>query len=151
MKSILRALLVVSFCFGGGALAQQAQTNAQQDDSSAASSEASPEQATEAERNTAPYDDKLLRLSEVLGSIHYLRALCGANEGAKWRERMSAIIVSEEPGPERKARLVAHFNRGYRAFDQTYDTCTPSALLAADRYLKEGVRLSTQITSRYGR
>ena len=99
----------------------------------------------------APYDDKLLRLSEVLGSIHYLRALCGANEGNKWRDRMGEIVVSEEPGPKRKARLISSFNRGYRAFNATYSTCTPSALLAADRYMQEGASLAGQITSRYGR
>lgn len=102
-------------------------------------------------KTAAPYDDKLLRLSEVLGSIHYLRALCGAGEGGKWRGWMADILAAEKPNDGRKARLVARFNRGFKAFDQTYTTCTPSALLAADRYVKEGVRLSSQITNRYGR
>ena len=103
------------------------------------------------EQTAAPYDDKLLRLSEVLGSIHYLRALCGAREGNRWRDRMGEIIKSETPEPAREARLIARFNRGYRAFDQTYSSCTNSALVAANRYIKEGVLLSSQITSRYGR
>lgn len=103
------------------------------------------------EQTAAPYDDKLLRLSEVLGSIHYLRALCGAREGNKWRDHMSEIIKSEAPEPAREARIIARFNRGYRAFDQTYGSCTNSALTAANRYMKEGVLLSSQITSRYGR
>lgn len=99
----------------------------------------------------APYDVKLLRLSEVLGSIHYLRALCGAKEGTKWRDQMSAIIKAEKPKAKRKQRLIARFNRGYQAFNHTYTACTSSALLAAKRYMKEGVLLSSQITSRYGR
>ena len=28
--------------------------------------------------DSKPYDDKLLRLSEILGAVHYLRELCGA-------------------------------------------------------------------------
>ncbi len=100
---------------------------------------------------SAPYDDKLMRLAEVLGSIHYLRNLCGSGEGSKWRDHMSDIITAEEPPKERRARLIARFNRGFRAFDQTYSSCTQSALLAARRYQNEGVRLSSQITSRYGR
>ncbi|MEM9734369.1 MAG: TIGR02301 family protein [Pseudomonadota bacterium] len=99
----------------------------------------------------APYDDQLLRLSEVLGSIHYLRALCGANEGNQWRDAMGSLIATEEPGPNRRARLVSSFNRGYRAFSTTYTSCTPAALLAVDRYMKEGVSLTSQITGRYGR
>ncbi len=99
----------------------------------------------------APYDDKLLRLSEVLGSIHYLRALCGAKENGKWRDFMSKLIGAEEPGPKRRARLVARFNRGFRAFDGTYASCTPSARFASENYVKEGILLSSQITGRYGR
>lgn len=109
------------------------------------------EVATKPVELVAPYDDKLLRLSEILGSIHYLRALCGADEGNKWRASMSEIIIAEEPGPKRRAQLISRFNRGYRAFNSTYATCTPSALLAVDRYMKEGVLLSSQITGRYGR
>jgi uncharacterized protein (TIGR02301 family) len=37
--------------------------------------------------DTRPYDEKLLRLSEILGAVHYLRELCGANEGQSWRDR----------------------------------------------------------------
>ena len=99
----------------------------------------------------APYDDKLLRLSEILGSVHYLRALCGAKEDNKWRDTMSAILAAEQPGPNRRARLIAHFNRGYRTFNGSYSTCTASALLATERYMEEGAELSKQITQRYGR
>ncbi|MDD9910938.1 MAG: TIGR02301 family protein [Ahrensia sp.] len=98
----------------------------------------------------APYDDKLLRLAEVLGSIHYLRNLCQSGEGNKWREIMSSLLVSERPGPNRREQLVAHFNRGYRAFDQIYGTCTPAAVAAAERYRQEGSALAGQITQRYG-
>ncbi|MEE9314919.1 MAG: TIGR02301 family protein [Rhizobiaceae bacterium] len=99
----------------------------------------------------APYDVKMLRLSEVLGSIHYLRALCGAEEESKWRDVMSKLLAAEKPGPNRKARLIARFNRGYHAFDSTYSSCTASALLASERYTEEGALLANQIARRYGR
>ena len=98
----------------------------------------------------APYDDKLLRLSEILGAIHYLRALCGVEEDNRWRNTMNEIIESEDPGPIRRSQLISNFNRGYRTFRSTYSDCTPSARLAADRYLKEGASLASQITLRYG-
>ncbi len=99
----------------------------------------------------APYDEKLMRLSEVLGSIHYLRELCSANEGQLWRTKMAALIDVEQPQPARKQRMIARFNRGYGSFNRTYRTCTQSALLAVNRYMKEGVLLASQINSRYGR
>ena len=68
-----------------------------------------------------------MRLAEILGALHYLRALCGANEGQKWRDEMQALLDAEAPSGDRRNRLVANFNRGYRGFQQTYRTCTPAA------------------------
>ena len=44
-----------------------------------------------------PYDDQLLRLSEILGAVHYLRELCHAGEGTLWRDQMQALLDSEQP------------------------------------------------------
>src|SRR5262249_14313011 len=67
-----------------------------------------------AESAPAPYDRDLQRLAEILGALHYLRALCGANEGAKWRNEMQALVDAETPSGERRDKLIAGFNRGYR-------------------------------------
>ncbi|WP_110750894.1 TIGR02301 family protein [Phyllobacterium leguminum] len=96
-----------------------------------------------------PYEAKLTRLAEILGSLHYLRNLCG-EEGSEWRDRMNAIIAAEKPEEVRKARMTASFNRGYRAFSEIYTSCTDSAVAAIDRYMKEGESLSNEIGARYG-
>src|ERR1044072_4318231 len=75
----------------------------------------------------APYEGDLQRLSEILGALHYLRDLCGSREGQIWRNEMQALVDAEAPSGERRERLVASFNRGYRGFQQTYRTCTPAA------------------------
>jgi uncharacterized protein (TIGR02301 family) len=98
---------------------------------------------------TAPFDGDLQRLAEILGALHYLRAVCGANEGPKWRNEMQALVDAEAPDGERRRKIVASFNRGYRGFQQTYRTCTPAADLAIRRYLDEGARISREITARY--
>ena len=36
----------------------------------------------------APFDGELQRLAEILGTLHYLRGICGTNEGPKWRNEM---------------------------------------------------------------
>ncbi len=101
------------------------------------------------EGGPAPFDGDLCRLAEILGALHYLRALCGANEGQKWREPMQALLDAEAPSGERRARLVVNFNRGYSGFQQTYRSCTPAAGLAVRRYLEEGAKISREITARY--
>ncbi len=97
----------------------------------------------------APFEPDLMRLSEILGALQYLRALCGANEGQKWREQMQALIEAEASSTDRRNRMVANFNRGYRSFQQAYRSCTPAANVAVRRYLDEGSKISREITARY--
>jgi len=97
----------------------------------------------------APFDGDLARLAEILGALHYLRAVCGANDGAKWRNEMQALIDAEAPSGDRRRKIVAGFNRGYRGFQQTYRNCTPAADLAIRRYLDEGAKIARDITARY--
>ncbi len=97
----------------------------------------------------APFQPRLLRLAEVLGSLHYLRNLCG-EEGTQWRDQMQKLIEAETPDAELKARYVASFNRGYRSYEGTYVKCTASATEAIARFMKEGEELSRDIAVRYG-
>jgi uncharacterized protein (TIGR02301 family) len=96
-----------------------------------------------------PFDNDLRRLSEILGALHYLRALCGANEGQKWRNEMQALIDAETPSGARRSQMILSFNRGYRTFQQSYRSCTPPAEIAIRRYLEEGAKISREVTARY--
>ena len=89
-----------------------------------------------------PYDDKLMRLAEIMGAVHYLRELCSANEGQLWRERMKELLDAEGSSALRRARLTRSFNQGYRSYNRTYVTCTPSAQNAVNRFLSEGLQIS---------
>ena len=102
-----------------------------------------------AEDAAAPFDGDLQRLAEILGTLHYLRGICGTNEGGKWRNEMQALIDAETPSGDRRARMIAGFNRGYNGFQQTYRTCTPAALVAIRRYVDEGAKISRDLTARY--
>jgi uncharacterized protein (TIGR02301 family) len=97
----------------------------------------------------AAFEQNLLRLAEVLGSLHYLRNLCG-EKGDSWRKEMETLLQTEEPDEVRKARFVASFNRGYRSFETAYSTCTPSAIESIRRYMKEGETLTRDVAARYG-
>ncbi|MGB7433029.1 MAG: TIGR02301 family protein [Ahrensia sp.] len=97
----------------------------------------------------APYDDKLNRLAEVMGSVHYLTNLCGEPSNT-WRDEMQRMLSLESPEPNRRSRLIASFNRGFRSFDSVYNQCTPQAETAVARYIDEGVALSTEISARFG-
>lgn len=95
------------------------------------------------------YEEKLLRLAEILGSLSFLRDLCGEDDGGAWRLEMSVLLEAENPGPERRQRLVARFNHGFATFNAVYLSCTPSAQRAIARYLAEGQVLAGEVRSRY--
>ena len=97
----------------------------------------------------APFDGDLQRLAEILGTLHYLRGICGSNEGPKSRNEMQALIDAETPSGDRRARMIAGFNRGYNGFQQSYRICTPAAAVAIRRYIEEGSKISRDLTARY--
>ena len=98
-----------------------------------------------------PYEARLLRLAEIIGSIQYLRNLCNSEGETGWRESMQALLDSETVGEaDRRALLTAGYNRGFRAFASVYTTCTASALVAEERYRHEGATLIAEIVARYG-
>ena len=87
-------------------------------------------QSTLAPPDTKPYDERLMRLCEVLGAVHYLRELMEA-------EGSSAL---------RRAKLTRSFNNGYRSYSRTYSTCTASAQTAITRFLAEGADIAEGLT-----
>jgi len=96
-------------------------------------------------QDSKPYDDKLMRLSEILGAVHYLRELCGADEGQLWRDRMRELIEAEGTTALRRGQLTRSFNKGYLGYSRTYRTCTPSAETAVKRFLSEATDLATEL------
>ena len=89
-----------------------------------------------------PYDDKMIRLSVVLGSVHYLRELCGGNDGQVWRERMRELIELDKGSALRRVKLTKSFNNGYRSYKRTYPTCNGPAQATLTKFLAEGAELS---------
>lgn len=103
------------------------------------------------EQREPPYENQFLRLSEILGAIQYLRMLCDSDEGGLWRDEMSRLLEAEAPTAIRRARLIDRFNRGFDSFRSVYRTCTPAAIVAIDRYMKEGANIARDISARYGK
>lgn len=97
----------------------------------------------------SPFEANLVRLSEVLGSLHFLRNLCGEASN-EWFTHMEQLLEAEDPDDTRRARFVASFNSGYQAFESNYVRCTPSAVEAIGRYMKEGEALTRDTAARYG-
>ena len=92
-----------------------------------------------------PYDEKLLRLSEILGAVHFLRELCGADEGQRWRQQMAELVEADGATGVRRVRLTNSFNKGYRSYRRTYQGCTSAARDQTARFLTEGAELAKSL------
>lgn len=104
-----------------------------------------------ADSKGALYDARLVRLSEILGSVHYLRGLCKATAEDDWRQTMQQILdVEARDEPARRQLFTAAFNRGYRAFASLYSDCTAAAVVAEERYRNEGATLASEIAAQFG-
>jgi len=88
------------------------------------------------------YDDRLMRLSEILGAVHYLRELCEGKDGMRWRDAVNELIKTEGATALRRATIARRFNLGYRSYRRTYRKCTPSAKSTIARFFKEAIEIS---------
>jgi len=138
------ALALAFALLTGAALAQTAPTPAKP----AAPAPASPAPAPAA--GPPAYTGQLARLAEIFGALTYLRDLCGAGDGVKFRDRMAKLIEAEAAAPESRDSLAGAFNRGFGDYELTYRRCTGSARETIENYLAESSRIAREVATRYG-
>ena len=100
---------------------------------------------------TPPYQPQLLRLSELMGALHYLRGLCGFADAPAWRDKANALIEGQGLEEADRARFAGAFNRGYRTFQVTYRSCDEAAGNVVRNYLNEADAIVKDLDTRYGR
>lgn len=101
--------------------------------------------------NAPPFEQQLMRLSEIFGALHFLRPLCDETDTPSWRDQMEDFLDAETIDENRRRRFIERFNQGYRGFSVAYTDCTDAARLAMGQYLVEGETIISDVTSRYGR
>ena len=147
-KTVCKAALACLVCLLATVAAEgQGRTKPQQ---VAPATPATAPAAPAAAEPAPPYEVPLLRLAEVLGTLSYMRDLCGFGDGAEFRARMSTLLDSEASGGARRDRIAGYFNRGFREYEALHRTCTPVSREVTMRAMEEGGRLAREIGSRFG-
>ncbi|WP_164854736.1 TIGR02301 family protein [Devosia sp. 1566] len=95
-----------------------------------------------------PYQPRMERLAEIMGSLYFLQPLCQAGT-EDWRAEMAELIELDEPDDDQRQRLAGAFNTGYTAYARFHRACTPSAREALTRLLTEAERTAREIHTRY--
>lgn len=98
-----------------------------------------------------PFEPQLLRLAELMGALHYLRALCGFADAPAWRDKMNALIDGQGLDQAGRERYAGAFNRGFRAYSETYRNCDEAAGKVIRAYLTEAGAITKDLDSRFGR
>ncbi|MEO9459260.1 MAG: TIGR02301 family protein [Lentilitoribacter sp.] len=100
--------------------------------------------------STPPYESRLHRVAELVGSLHYITNLCGTAKNDQFRIKMQEFIEAETLNePLRRKLLISKYNKGYRAFASVYTSCTDAAKLVETNYRTEGKALIEELLSRY--
>jgi uncharacterized protein (TIGR02301 family) len=96
------------------------------------------------------YEPDLLKMSEVMGALAFLRELCQNADGPAWRQKMTELLAAEGTTQGRRERLAGAYNTGFRSYALTYRQCTAAAEEAAGRLAADGERLSRLLAGRFG-
>jgi uncharacterized protein (TIGR02301 family) len=97
-----------------------------------------------------PYEPQLLRLSELMGALAYLREICGGHDSDAYRAKMASLLEAEAKSETRKESLAGAYNKGFRDYQLYYRVCTPAAREVIARYLDEAAKISSDVATRYG-
>ena len=95
------------------------------------------------------YNNKFYRLSEILGSLHYLQNLC-YKKNMIWRISMIELIHDTKFDTKTKSQFYAAFNNAYRSFSLNYHQCTASSKWAHENYRLEAKKLIDELLHDYG-
>ncbi|MBX3505754.1 MAG: TIGR02301 family protein [Parvibaculum sp.] len=100
----------------------------------------------------AAFPPKAVQLAEILGAVHHIRDICGANEGQLWRNKMIEMIAVLGPTEAERQRLVKHFNDSYYRYRNAYPKCTATAAGQSDKLMQDGQKIAEELAaSGYGR
>ncbi|PPD15299.1 MAG: TIGR02301 family protein [Methylobacterium sp.] len=112
-----------------------------------------PAQTPETPRAALPaeYEKPMLELSETLGSLAFLTALCRPEERPNpWQKRMETLVTSEGAAQANRERLMGAYNTGFAAFSTTYRQCTEAAWAARAMLVRDAGRLARTLEQRFG-
>ncbi|MBI1262663.1 MAG: TIGR02301 family protein [Rhizobiales bacterium] len=93
----------------------------------------------------ASYQAGLVRMAEILGSIHHLRSICTLNEGSMWRGKMIDMLGMIEGPKSQRDVLISHFNDYYFRAERRFPVCTSAAAIEANRLFREAESLARRL------
>ena len=95
---------------------------------------------------SATNQSKLLQLSEILGAVHHLRALCNPQESQTWRKSMIDLIKSQDAPEWLADQMIERFNQGFYREQKAYPVCTEASERRSVSLANQGSRLARNLS-----
>jgi uncharacterized protein (TIGR02301 family) len=92
-------------------------------------------------------NDGLMRLAEILGSVHHLRDVCGANDGLLWRNKMIDMMNVAKLDPKQRKAMISHFNDAFYDARTRFPHCTSDAAKRANSLFNEAHHLAERLAN----
>ena len=97
------------------------------------------------------FEKPMLELSEAIGSLAFLTALCSpTTQPNPWLRRMEGLLDSEGEAAGNKDKMIGAYNQGYAAFSTAYRQCSEAAQAARGLLVQDATRLARELDRRFG-
>ena len=120
----------------------------------AKSRQSAPQAAPPPAEEMAPYQNQILLLAELLGSVAFLADLCPsghdiAENGEIWRQKAKILSETEGKSETIKALIAGAYNKGYLDYEVNYHVCTDVARSRFAQDLAAINHLASALTRKY--
>lgn len=141
-----RVLLILVFLLAAPAMAQVAPETKTKPDPKVTTQQLE----NRIDKNMVTMTGLVEAMSNNLGQLHFLRALCFGNDDQKWRVTASDMMKIEAPADAAYRRqLIRAFNAGYYAQKDRYTSCTTAVALDVAALSENGRHLATMLGDPY--
>ncbi len=91
-------------------------------------------------------NSNVIRISEILGALHHIEALCTKSTGMVWRVQMFAMLSAYSDNEDMHENMIQKFNESYYNFSSDHVYCSPLTKRIMTHMIEEGKTVSSHLS-----
>lgn len=105
--------------------------------------------AQPADAQSRKLERRLVRISEVMGALHYLRGACYRPERTQWRSQFDLLLKQYRPQIALRNQMTDAFHGSYVYHQRNFNGCNGNTAAEASILAEEGERLSRKLANMF--
>ncbi len=102
-----------------------------------------------ADAQSTRLERRLVKISEVMGALHYLRGACYRPERTQWRSEFDLLLKQYRPSTSLRNRMNDAFHGAYVYHQRNYAGCTQDTAYRASKMADDGERLARKLANMF--